>query len=668
MKANTPCLLYSQDADLVRRVDAFLESSVATRHIDSGKVLKREMERADPALILMDLRSTGARELLDEIQRFWPDTLVIALGAKRSDPVLHAEAMGVYGIQELDFDGRQLQSLINQSLAHIRLVEQLRLLKSTPATGRSMQVDQAREDRHSSSDLLSRFFPPLRHFEDRKELIQGIIDSVANSAIVLRAGIFTFNKFTGVYALEAEFGCREETRSTHFDADHPLVRWLETRAQIVSRSRLHYVAEVSERIMLQRALDSMGAELIVPLQGRKSVIGWLFMGQQATGTPFTATNLQDVMVFAEHASMAIENAMLYEEVVLQKTFAEIVLGEIPTAIAAAAPDGTIRWYDDAAEKILGIPKDAVLNQPAEKLGSYLANILHKALRDGKVTEESQEWTEPVSKRHLSVQSSLLANNEKCLGAVLFIKDLTRERTLNRKQQELERASFWTDLAASMSHQVRNPLVAIKTFAQLLPERYNDPQFRNEFSSLMSQEVDRLNGIIEQINQFANLPPPTFETIDLHRILDQSIDTAKQRANFNGITIRTVIPAGLPQVYGDQHALSECFAHIVQNAIEALAGCEDPKIWIEAQTNGKADSEENVCITVRDNAQGMPQEIVDKVFSPFCTTKNAGMGLGLPIAKRSVTDHNGQICIDSLDKGTAISVTLPAERENKGRTE
>jgi nitrogen-specific signal transduction histidine kinase len=668
MKADTPCLLYSEDAGLARRVGAFLESTVTTRHIDTGKILKRELESADPALILMDLRSTASCELLGEIQHLWPDTLIIALGTRRSDPALRAEAMGVYGFQEIDFEGRQLQSLVNQSLAHIRLVEQLRLLRSAPASHPDRHVDPARDDRRKSSDLLSRFFPPLRHFEDRKELVQGIIDSVANSAIVLRAGIFTRDRDTGVYTVESEVGCREETRSTRFEADHSLVRWLETRAQIVSRSRLHYVERISERMMLQRALDSMGAELIVPLQGRRNVIGWLFMGQQATGTPFTAADLKDIMVFAEHASMAIENAMLYEEVVLQKTFAEIVLGEIPTAIAAAAPDGRIRWYDDAAERILGIPRDAVLNRPAEKLGSYLADILNNALREGKVTEEPQEWTEPLSKRHLSVQSSLLENGGKCLGAVLFIKDLTRERMLNRKQQELERASFWTDLAASMSHQVRNPLVAIKTFAQLLPERYNDPQFRTEFSSLMSQEVDRLNGIIEQINKFANLPAPSFEIIDLNSILEKSIDMAKQRTDMNGIKIRTVIPAGLPAIYGDTCALSECFSHIIENSIEALAGREDPKIWVEAQTKGSCDSEQKVCVTVCDNAEGMPAEIIDKVFSPFCTTKRGGMGLGLPIAKRTVTDHNGQIDLDSSEKGTSVSVTLPADRDRGGRTE
>ncbi len=668
MKADTPCLLYSDDAELARRIEAFLESSVPTRHISSGSVLKREIECADPALIIMDLRTTASRELLQEIQLSWPDTLVIALGAKRSDPILHAEAMGVYGIQEIDFDGRQFQSLVSQSLAHIRLVEQLRLLKTAPETRRSMHVDQPGEHRHSSSDMLSRFFPPLRHFEDRKELIQGIIDSVANSAIVLRAGIFTHNKDAGFYSLEAEFGCREETRSKRFDSDHPLVRWLETQAQIVSRSRLHYIANIAERIMLHRALDSMGAELVVPLQGRKNVIGWLFMGQQATGTPFTASDLQDIMVFAEHASMAIENAMLYEEVVLQKTFAEIVLSEIPTAIAATDPEGRIRWYDDAAEKILGIPEETVLNQPVEKLGSYPASILNKALREGKITEEPEEWNEPVSKRHLSVQSALLENNEKCLGAVLFIKDLTKERMLNRKQQELERASFWTDLAAGMSHQVRNPLVAIKTFAQLLPERYNDQKFRNEFSSLMSNEVDRLNEIIEKINDFANLPPPSFQTLDLRLIVDKSINTAKQRTSPDRITIRTVIPAGLPDVYGDASALSECFAHIIQNSIEALEERPDPKIWVEAQTNGKADSEQKIFITVRDNGRGMPQEVIDKVFSPFCTTKKTGMGLGLPIAKRSVTDHNGRIRIHSSEKGTSVAVTLPVEIESRKRTE
>ena len=89
--------------------------------------------------------------------------------------------------------------------------------------------------------------------------------------------------------------------------------------------------------------------------------------------------------------------------------------------------------------------------------------------------------------------------------------MTPEESLRQKQELLDRAAFWTDLAASMSHEVRNPLVAIKTFAQLLPERFDDPDFRRDFNEIVVQEIDRLDLIITQINNFAHPPELQFQT-------------------------------------------------------------------------------------------------------------------------------------------------------------
>ena len=111
----------------------------------------------------------------------------------------------------------------------------------------------------------------------------------------------------------------------------------------------------------------------------------------------------------------------------------------------------------------------------------------------------------------------------------------------------------------MSHEIRNPLVAIKTFAQLLPERYSDSEFRREFSKLMTHEVDRLNGIVEQINDFANPPDLMFKPVDIRKTLQSGIDTALKRFSHNGFEIKTRIDEKLPEIQGDERSLIDCFA-------------------------------------------------------------------------------------------------------------
>jgi nitrogen-specific signal transduction histidine kinase len=120
-----------------------------------------------------------------------------------------------------------------------------------------------------------------------------------------------------------------------------------------------------------------------------------------------------------------------------------------------------------------------------------------------------------------------------------------------------------------------------------------------------------------------------------------------------------LPNDLPSVLGDESALTEAFAHLVANAAEATVGQNKPRITLDAKPLHEGTSTSGVVVTVHDNGKGIDPELKDKIFSPFCTTKARGMGLGLPIVKRTVFDHNGRVDVESSTQGTSVSVILPA---------
>src|SRR5205823_12100159 len=133
------------------------------------------------------------------------------------------------------------------------------------------------------------------------------------------------------------------------------------------------------------------------------------------------------------------------------------------------------------------------------------------------------------------------------GAVAVIQELTAEKSLREKQDLLERAAFWSDLAASMSHEIRNPLVAIKTFAQLLPERFEDPDFRKDFNEIVVQEIDRLDKIISQINNFAHPCELVMKPVDVRSSVKKAIELARVRVAKNGVDVDTTLPSDLPRI-------------------------------------------------------------------------------------------------------------------------
>ena len=654
------CILYSQDADLVRRVKAFLSALAQVRQVGSPDRLDAVLQQNSPAILVMDLRAKEARELLEQIQAALPDVLVIALGTLRSEPLREVEQAGVYAAEDLQIDRRRLQALVSRGFDHLRVLQENRDLREHSMIALAPEPVRRVEslpDRRETSMPLLRFPRVFRRFDNVETLLASVVESVADATGVGRVGIFSKIRQSDRYRLRAGLRCLPETYEIEYGERDSLVRWFEFHAHLICRANLPQV-DPSQRALLRRALDTFAAEVIVPLHARGRIIGWLFFGHRVTGQRFESHDLEGLMVLAEHVSTVLENALLYEEVTLQKTLAETLLKSIPPGIVATDENATIRWFNPTAEQILGVEARDALNQPIEAVGSRLAAFLRDTL-EARENLPPRQWIDPNTRRSLSVETRRLVDEKNALGAVAVVHDLTAEDNLRQKQDLVDRAAFWTDLAASMSHEIRNPLVAIKTFAQLLPERFEDADFRKDFNEIVVQEIDRLDKIITQINNFAHPSELVMKPVDVRASVKKAIELARGRVPKNGMSVDTTLANDLPRVLGDENALAEAFAHLVANAAEATSGQSKPRITLAAKSIREGDRASGVVITVQDNGKGISPDLREKIFSPFCTTKARGMGLGLPIVKRTVFDHNGRVDIDSNPNGTSVSVMLPA---------
>lgn len=654
------CILYSQDPDLVRRIKAWVNALAQVRHVSAADRLDAVLRQSGPALLLLDLHAKEARDLVGQIQKSWPEILIIALGTQRSDPLREAEQSSIYAAEDSQIDRRRLQALISRGLEHLRVLQENRELREQsvgPVTPEQRRPEAIPERRQSSTPLL-RFPRVFRRFDNLETLLASIVERVADAAGVGRVGIFAKTGQSDRYRLCASLRCLPETSEIEYGERDALVRWFETHVHLICRDNLTQTVEQTQRALMRRALDTFGAEVILPLHARGSIMGWLFVGHRVTGQRFDYNDLEALMLLGEHVSTVLENALLYEEVTLQKTLAETLLRSIPPGIIATDEEAVVRWFSPTAERILGIAAADVLDRPVEAASSPLAAFLRQTLRS-KENLPAQQWIDANTRRSLSVETRRLVDKETPLGAVAVIHDLTAEDSLRQKEDLLDRAAFWTDLAASMSHEIRNPLVAIKTFAQLLPERFDDADFRKDFSEIVVQEIERLDKIITQINNFAHPSELVMKPIDVRASVRKAIVLARERVKKNGVAIDTTLPSDLPKVLGDEAALTEAFAHLVTNAAEATSGRSKPRITLAAKQIREGGHTSGVVVTVRDNGKGISADLKEKVFSPFCTTKARGMGLGLPIVKRTIFDHHGRVDIDSSAHGTSVSVMLPA---------
>ena len=213
----------------------------------------------------------------------------------------------------------------------------------------------------------------------------------------------------------------------------------------------------------------------------------------------------------------------------------------------------------------------------------------------------------------------------------------------------------------MSHEIRNPLVAIKTFTQLLPSRYKDEEFRNEFKEMVTRELGRLDGIVTQIEGFAHPTASVIDDADLTGLLQEAADGARAATEVLEAQIKFQADSDLPAWRGDRKAMTQCFQHLFINSIEAAARKQvRPQIRVRLMAHKAGHDVVGFRLAFVDNGPGVADEILPSVFSPFCSSKAQGLGLGLPITQRVVLDHGGKIDLDSGTMGLCVNITLPLE--------
>ncbi len=236
------------------------------------------------------------------------------------------------------------------------------------------------------------------------------------------------------------------------------------------------------------------------------------------------------------------------------------------------------------------------------------------------------------------------------------EDLKQQQTQFLRAQRLATVGH---LAAGLAHEIRNPLVAVKTFLQLLPERLDDEEFRTSFLEMTSSEVERITHLLNQLLEFARPSDPVYRPEDLVKTADQMATLAKNEAFKRGISLTTRYDAGVPLVTMDAKQMKQVVQNLLNNAIQATP--EGGTVHLDIRRHRGPEGEAQVQLEVSDTGRGIAEEDLDKLFTPFYTTRDAGTGLGLAMAHRIIIDHHGTISVKSqLDSGTQFTITLPIE--------
>lgn len=235
--------------------------------------------------------------------------------------------------------------------------------------------------------------------------------------------------------------------------------------------------------------------------------------------------------------------------------------------------------------------------------------------------------------------------------------------IERQLEKAQRLSAIGQLAAGVAHEIRNPLNAISMATQRLKRDFvpSDPQKVDDFQNLsgvIKDEIKRLNGIIEEFLTFSKSRRLEFSNFSVTEVLQKIVSLVREEASTRGITIETKWRE-TPALSMDINKLQQAFLNLIKNAMESITEAEG-KIIITVNKEGK----NYIVVSISDTGCGMTAEEIERIFNPEYTTKEKGLGLGIPLACEIIRGHGGDIrVISRKDKGTTFEVVLPRERFN-----
>ena len=407
-------------------------------------------------------------------------------------------------------------------------------------------------------------------------------------------------------------------------------------------------------------MSALDTDLILPVRYQGEVTGLLVFAPRSSGRIYGGTGRTTLRLIAEQLGVALANSRLYTEARQSEAYNQFLVEHLTCGVIATDPQGQLTVVNPEARRLLQLDE---LSPPAEiELLPEIAGVITPTLQGDMIARDEELILRSGARDQAHLRVSCLpfaSEKDELLGAVLVISDHTALERLQRQVRQADRLASIGTLASGMAHEIKNPLTALKTFTQLLPKRYNDAEFRDDFSGLAGSEIARIERIVNQLLAFARPAPLMIEQVSLHEIIDAAVRLVSPQAARTSVQIRKSLAAPEDSVAADKDRLQQVLLNLMLNAVQAT----EAGGWVELSTEFErveAEAETFLRLDVRDNGSGIAADMLPHIFDPFFTTKSEGTGLGLSVSYNIILEHKGRLEVRSeIGQGTCFSVYLPA---------
>ena len=497
---------------------------------------------------------------------------------------------------------------------------------------------------------------------DIDKLLEKVGTSIRDTVGFARCAIFLSGESSRVYLPRLIHGYRPEMFPSR-----GFRRGQGVMGMVAQKQRPLVVQDALQETQPMRGFGrTLGARryCVLPIVVHQDCIGVVLADNQ--NAPFTDAQVELLSAFVNQAGIAIVNARLYQdrerryrELQSLAAFRNNILRSLGSGMFTVDENGIITTWNRAAQQVLGVSgRQSVGRHYSEVLTAdacpiapadcdKLQKAIKQVLRDSTTCNLYKLKAQVGNARHVlnATVSPLLARGRQPQGAVVLFEDITEYLNLESRLSEMERLAAVGQMTATIAHEIRNPLTALRGAVDLMRQEEPLPESLSLYIEVIQQEAQRLTEIAEEFLEFAKPFQLQIRPTPLKPLLQRVL--LVQSPTLQSMRVQTVLdapdnltaPADIGRLEQALHNLVQNAAHAMPDGgVVTLSACEHDE-WIK--------------ISVQDTGSGVPPEIRDKIFTPFFTTRTRGTGLGLSIVKKIIEGHGGKVTLECPPEGGSI---------------
>jgi signal transduction histidine kinase len=465
-----------------------------------------------------------------------------------------------------------------------------------------------------------------------------------------------------------EFRCRvcsaikmEKCALDHppLEANSPILNYFRTQGEVLYKDQILRLAPLQQASQLVPPINALGCEVLVPMLWAGQLVGMFTLGAKHNGQMYHQAELDLCANVAVQTALAVVNGRLYDEVIAAKEYNETIINQMQSGLLVADLDGVVRLCNPAAELILEVSGEWLTGQTIQALPPLVGTALAGEIAGQSVANRRGEIELESGPRALGISTfTLHGRDNQPLSVGVVIHDFSVLEALEQERREADRLRLMRTISAGMAHEIRNPLMAIRTFAELAPLKLDDPEFRSDFLEVAQSEIKRIENLISHLLVFSKPISTHRQPIDLNELVEEVVKSASAAVVTEGLTVQSDLALDLPLPMGDKGRLRQAVVNLLYNALDATPPGGTVRLTTRPGAGG-SERTQKVELTVWNSGSYISPEEMREIFIPFYTSKDSGTGLGLAICQTVVEEHGGGLRVDSsLRGGTEFIIELP----------